>query len=77
MLCGYDLEQLLCSRARLVTARGVYACPILLDYPSARLGDTLEEATRKPAELREQACFTCYLSGAICANITPGGRELG
>lgn len=73
MLHGFDLNQLLCHRARLVTARGVYACPILLDYPSARLGDTLSEAAAKPAPIGEQACFTCYLSGSICANMPSGG----
>jgi AdoMet-dependent heme synthase len=59
---------LLCSRARLVTARGVYVCPILLETPSARLGGTVREAVRVPARLSEPACFTCYLSGSICSN---------
>ena len=68
MLHGFDLDQLLCSRARLVTAQGVYTCPILLDHPSARLGMTLAEAVRRPASLAEPACYTCYMSGAICAN---------
>ena len=68
MLHGFDLGNLLCSRARLVTARGVQACPILLEAPSARMGDTLAEAASKPVPLAESACFTCYLSGAICSN---------
>lgn len=76
MLHGYDLDQLLCSRARLVTARGVYVCPILLDYPTARLGDTLAAAAARPAVLREQACYTCYRSGAICSNIPTAGVDL-
>jgi molybdenum cofactor biosynthesis enzyme MoaA len=76
MLQGYDLSQLLCSRSRLVTARGVYACPILLESPSARLGDTLEDAVDRRAPLGESACFTCYVSGAICSNTTPSqGRD--
>ncbi len=75
MLHGFDLDQLLCSRARLVTARGVYTCPILLDYPGTRLGGTLEEAAARPAVLGEAACFTCYLSGAICSNLPVGGRD--
>jgi len=75
MLVDYDTDQLLCTGARLVTANGVYVCPILLDYPSARLGDTLEEAVSAPARLAEQACFTCYLSGSICSNMPAGGRE--
>lgn len=72
MLHGYDLSQLLCTRARLVTAAGVYACPILLDYPSARLADTLAEAVAVDAPLSESACYTCYTNGAICSNATTG-----
>ena len=75
MLHGFDVDQLLCTRARLVTARGVYACPILLDYPSARLADTIAESTRLPASLGESACFTCYTSGAICANFATSAKE--
>jgi MoaA/NifB/PqqE/SkfB family radical SAM enzyme len=71
MLHGYDLRQLLCTRARLVTARGVYACPILLEAPSARLGATLGEAVERGAALDQPACFTCYLSGAVCSNTSP------
>jgi AdoMet-dependent heme synthase len=68
MMEGYDAGQLLCTRTRLVTARGVYACPILLGSPSARLGASLDEAVAAPVRLEESACFTCYLSGAICSN---------
>ena len=71
MMTGYDADLLLCSRARLVTADGVWVCPILLDSPSAKLGDTLAEAAAAPAVLGAQACYTCYVSGAICANM-PG-----
>ena len=75
MMHGYDLDQLLCTRARLVTATGVYACPILLDYPSARLADTLSEAVGMDASLGESACYTCYVNGAICSNATTGTEE--
>ncbi len=71
MLHGYDLSQLLCTRARLVTADGVYACPILLDFPSARLASSLSEAAGRSVHLAESACFTCYVSGAICSNAPP------
>jgi AdoMet-dependent heme synthase len=76
MLHGFDLDQLLCSRARLVSARGIHACPILLDSPAARLGDSLEESTRMPVLLADQACYTCYVSGAICSNMPSAGRHL-
>ncbi|MBW3534336.1 MAG: radical SAM protein [Gemmatimonadetes bacterium] len=72
MLHGFDLDRLLCRRARLVSARGVHACPILLEAPSARLGDTLEEAASRPALLSESACWTCYTEGSICSNLPVG-----
>jgi AdoMet-dependent heme synthase len=75
MLHGFDLSQLLCTRARLVTARGVYACPILLESPSARLGDSLTTAASRPARLGEPACYTCYMSGAICSNTLSGAGQ--
>ena len=71
MMEGFDPDLLLCSRARLVTAHGVWVCPILLDAPGGKLGDSLTEAVEAPATLGEQACYTCYVSGAICANM-PG-----
>ena len=74
MLCGFDLDQLLCTRARLVTADGVYACPILLDSPGARLADALPEAARMDVRLTEAACYTCYVNGAICSNATTGAQ---
>lgn len=76
MMHGFDLDQLLCSRARLVSARGVHACPILLDSPGARLGDSLAAAAQMPVRLSEQACYTCYVSGAICSNVSTSGRDL-
>ena len=75
MMYGFDSGQLLCSRARLVTARGVQACPILLESPAARLGDTLGEAVGRDAPLADAACFTCYQNGAICSN-APSGSGL-
>lgn len=67
MFEGYDQTQLLCHSARLVTSQGVWVCPILLDSPDARMGDTLAEAvTDYP--LRHAACHTCWRFGAICSN---------
>ncbi len=74
MMEGYDATQLLCATGRVVTDRGVYVCPILLDSPDANLGDTLEEADR-PFELSHQACYTCWLHGAICTNYGGIGEE--
>ncbi len=69
MLQGYDDSQLLCSHGRTATERGVFACPILIDFPEARLGSTLGEASR-PMPLGAEACYTCYIHGAICSNAT-------
>jgi molybdenum cofactor biosynthesis enzyme MoaA len=71
MLEGYDLDQLVCGHSRVVTDRGIWVCPILLDAPDGRLGDDLVSAARTPFALSHAACHTCWLYGAICAN--PGG----
>jgi MoaA/NifB/PqqE/SkfB family radical SAM enzyme len=74
MMEGFDQGQLICNHSRVVTDRGVYACPILIEAPDARLGDTLEEAlTAYP--LRHHACYTCYQYGAICSNPSGGQRD--
>jgi uncharacterized Fe-S cluster-containing radical SAM superfamily protein len=75
MMEGYDATQLLCSTGRVVTDRGIFVCPILLDSPDARLGSSLEEADR-PFELDHRACYTCWLHGAICTNYGGIGDEL-
>ena len=67
MMADYDDNLLQCTHSRMVTDQGVYVCPILIDYPEAKLSDTLEGAF-KPYPLQHQACYTCYLSGAICHN---------
>ncbi len=74
LMAGYDASQLICSHSRVVTDRGVYVCPILLDAPDARLGETLEEAGRD-FPLAHGACFTCYLYGAICTNPSARNHE--
>ena len=74
MMDGYDATQLLCSSARVVTDRGIYVCPILIDAPDANLGSTLEQANR-PYALKHRACYTCWLNGAICANYAGVGQE--
>jgi molybdenum cofactor biosynthesis enzyme MoaA len=67
MMPGYDTSQLICEHSRMVTDRGVYVCPILIDLPDARLGTTLAESL-VGYPLRHGACFTCYQFGAICSN---------
>ncbi|WP_197444182.1 radical SAM protein [Maioricimonas rarisocia] len=74
MMADYDESQLICSHSRVVTSNGIYVCPILLEEPDARMGETLEESTG-PYPLRHGACFTCYLYGAICTNPSSSKRE--
>ncbi len=67
-------EQLLCSTARVATGRGVWVCPILVNEPGGRMGDTLEESFR-PFPLAYGACSTCFRHGAVCANAATAVRE--
>jgi MoaA/NifB/PqqE/SkfB family radical SAM enzyme len=74
MLADFDAGQLLCSHSRIATDRGVFVCPILIEAPDARLGDTLAEA-QTPYPLRHHACYTCYQYGALCANASSADRD--
>lgn len=74
MMEGYDERQLLCATSRIATDRGVYVCPILIEKPDAKLGDTLAESFM-PYALRHQACYSCYITGAICSNFAPTRDE--
>jgi molybdenum cofactor biosynthesis enzyme MoaA len=74
MMEGYDAGQLVCSHSRVVTDRGVYVCPILIEAPDARLGEDLVGALG-PYPLRHHACYTCYQYGALCANPSGAARE--
>jgi hypothetical protein len=49
----------------MVTSKGVYVCPILIDFPEARMGTALAE-TLGGFELRHSACFTCHAQGLSC-----------
>lgn len=60
-------ENLQCSTSRMVTAEGVYVCPILIDEPTALMGQTLKE-TLRPFPLAYSACYTCRAQGLSCAN---------
>jgi AdoMet-dependent heme synthase len=60
-----EAEVLQCSSSRMVTSRGVYVCPILIDEPAARMGEVIAE-TLRPFPLRYGACHTCWVSGVNC-----------
>jgi AdoMet-dependent heme synthase len=74
MMEGFDAGQLLCSHSRVVTERGVYVCPILLEAPDACLGPSLGDAQSTFA-LKHQACYTCWQHGALCANASGLRRD--
>ncbi len=67
MLAYYDMSQLICDHSRIVTDRGVYVCPILIESADARLGETIGQSMGS-YPLRHGACYTCYQYGAICSN---------
>lgn len=60
-----DVAALQCSSGRMVTAKGVYVCPILIDSGEARMGPTLASALR-PFPLAHRACHTCHALGLSC-----------
>lgn len=65
MLEGGDRGSLQCASGRMVTSRGVYVCPILIEEEGARMGDRLADAQR-PFLLRYGACHTCWVDGVTC-----------
>ncbi|MBL4885532.1 MAG: radical SAM protein [Planctomycetaceae bacterium] len=73
MMEGFDVSQLLCNHSRVATDKGIYVCPILIDSPAARLGETLQES-QVDFPLVDGACYTCYQYGSICAN--PSSKKM-
>ncbi|NOZ39708.1 MAG: radical SAM protein [Planctomycetes bacterium] len=74
MMKGFDTSQLVCEHSRIITDRGVYVCPILIESPDANLGGSLEEAVQ-PFVLSHGACSTCFQYGAICSNASSAVRD--
>ncbi len=58
-------DHLQCSSCRMVTDQGVWVCPILVNEPAARMGETLAD-TLGPYPLRHAACWTCHVYGVSC-----------
>lgn len=77
--CGYSEREVLtqddlmpdeawtlqCGSSRMVTAKGVYPCPILIEEPGTKMGDTLADGL-KPIRLSHPACYTCHVEGFSC-----------
>ena len=64
---AFDPERLQCSGCRCVTSQGMFVCPLLVDEPSARMGQRLDQ-TLGGFELSHGACYTCWVTGMSCAN---------
>lgn len=64
---SYDITSLQCASSRMITSKGVYVCPILVDHEPARMGLTIEE-TLHPHPLAHPACYTCRVTGMTCKN---------
>jgi molybdenum cofactor biosynthesis enzyme MoaA len=60
-----DAEVLQCSSSRMITSKGVYVCPILIETPEARMGEHIAD-TLRPFPLRYGACHTCWVEGVSC-----------
>lgn len=60
---GWDHLQ--CSGCRMATDQGVWVCPILVNEPSAKMGETLAD-TLRPFPLEHPACWTCHVYGVTC-----------
>lgn len=71
MLRGFDRDLLMCSNSRIVTNRGVWVCPLLVEEADARLGNSLEDSVLD-YKLRHRACHTCYQYGTFCQNVSAG-----
>jgi molybdenum cofactor biosynthesis enzyme MoaA len=66
-LTPQEYETLQCASCRIVTAEGVYPCPLLINELGALMAGRLEEALR-PIQLSHAACYTCHVSGVTCRN---------
>jgi len=62
---GGGWDHLQCSSCRMVTSRGVWVCPILVNEPAGKMGETLTD-TLVSFPLGHQACWTCHVQGASC-----------
>jgi MoaA/NifB/PqqE/SkfB family radical SAM enzyme len=60
---GWDHLQ--CSACRMVTGRGVWVCPILVNEPAGKMGERLADALGD-YPLEHPACWTCHVYGVSC-----------
>ncbi len=58
-------DHLQCSSCRMVTDQGVWVCPILVNEPEGKMGETLAD-TLGAFPMRHSACWTCHVHGVSC-----------
>ena len=58
-------DHLQCSSCRMVTDQGVWVCPILVNEPEGRMGETLADSL-DGYPLEHPACWTCHVYGVSC-----------
>jgi AdoMet-dependent heme synthase len=58
-------DHLQCSSCRMVTAQGVWVCPILVNEPAGRMGERLADTLCR-FDLDHPACWTCHVHGFSC-----------
>jgi sulfatase maturation enzyme AslB (radical SAM superfamily) len=62
---GGGWDHLQCSACRMVTDQGVWVCPILVNEPSGKMGESLADTLGSFA-LDHPACWTCHVYGVSC-----------
>ncbi len=64
---NFDINSLQCASSRIVTSKGVFVCPILINDTKAWMGWTLNESLI-PYTMESTACYTCRTFGLTCKN---------
>lgn len=64
---GYDYLNLQCSKCRMVSEKGTWVCPILINEDGAKMSDSIEDSF-KPFGMKYAACWTCRMDGMSCEN---------
>ena len=62
---GGGWEHLQCSSCRMATDQGVWVCPILVNEPEGKMGETLAD-TLTGFSMSHPACWTCHVFGVSC-----------
>ncbi len=64
---AFDWSSLQCTSSRIVTSRGVFTCPLLINEPCGRWEGALE-GSLADFDLVHTSCRTCVVTGMTCKN---------